>query len=177
MISIFQSLSALVSGAKAAPVRFYDSRNLTSQIHCGDVPPPNLDDLSHAELKNLVVALFEQLAELRRTNAALRDEIARLKGGPRRPNIKPSPDFQKFRETEGEGEDDAPTAMIGGSVAALTPDESCATPAGNSRRLSLTSFFSAFVQARRRLSDTPRGTPESGNWRWSSPSPASMSKA
>jgi hypothetical protein len=54
------------------------------------VPPTNLDDLSHAELKNLVVALFEQLAELRRTNAALRDEIARLKGGPRRPNIKPS---------------------------------------------------------------------------------------
>jgi hypothetical protein len=54
------------------------------------VPPTNLDDLSHAELKNLVVALFEQLAELRRTNAALREEIARLKGGPRRPNIKPS---------------------------------------------------------------------------------------
>jgi hypothetical protein len=54
------------------------------------VPPPNLDDLSHTELKNLVVALFEQLAELERTNAALRDEIARLKGGPRRPNIKPS---------------------------------------------------------------------------------------
>jgi hypothetical protein len=56
----------------------------------GMVPHANLDDLSHAELKNLVVALFEQLAELQRTNAALRDEIARLKGGPRRPNIKPS---------------------------------------------------------------------------------------
>ena len=60
-------------------VRLYDSRN-----------PANLDDLSHAELKNLVVTLLEQVAELQRTSAALRDEIARLKGGPRRPNIKPS---------------------------------------------------------------------------------------
>ena len=54
------------------------------------VPPANLDDLSHTELKNLVVALFEQIAELRRTIAAQAEEIARLKGGPRRPNIKPS---------------------------------------------------------------------------------------
>src|SRR5499427_3409394 len=54
------------------------------------VPPANLDDLSHAELKNLVVALFEQIAELRRTIAAQAEEIARLKGGPRRPNLKPS---------------------------------------------------------------------------------------
>jgi hypothetical protein len=54
------------------------------------VPPGNLDDLSHTELKNLVVTLFEQVAELRRTIAAQADEIARLKGGPRRPNIKPS---------------------------------------------------------------------------------------
>ena len=54
------------------------------------VPPGNLDDLSHTELKNLVVTLFEQVAELRRTITAQADEIARLKGGPRRPNIKPS---------------------------------------------------------------------------------------
>jgi hypothetical protein len=54
------------------------------------VPPANLDDLSHTELKNLVVALFEQVAELRRAIAAQADEIARLQGGPRRPNIKPS---------------------------------------------------------------------------------------
>ena len=54
----------------------------------GMVPPANLDDLSHAELKNLVVALFEQIAELRRTIAAQAEEIARLKGGPRRPNIR-----------------------------------------------------------------------------------------
>jgi hypothetical protein len=53
------------------------------------VPPANLDDLSHAELKNLIVVLFEQIAELRRTIAAQAEEIARRKGGPRRPNIKP----------------------------------------------------------------------------------------
>jgi hypothetical protein len=37
-----------------------------------------------------LVALFEQVAESRRTIAAQAEEIARLKGGPRRPNIKPS---------------------------------------------------------------------------------------
>jgi hypothetical protein len=52
--------------------------------------PGNLDDLSHTELKQLMVTLFEQMAEQQRTITALRDEIARLKGGPRRPNIKPS---------------------------------------------------------------------------------------
>jgi hypothetical protein len=54
------------------------------------VPPTDLDRLSHAELKGLVQQLFEMIAELQRTVAAQRDEIARLKGGPGRPNIKPS---------------------------------------------------------------------------------------
>jgi hypothetical protein len=53
-------------------------------------PPADLDRLSHAELKSLVIKQFEVIAELQRTVAALRDEIARLKGGPRWPNIKPS---------------------------------------------------------------------------------------
>ena len=38
----------------------------------------------------MVIKQFEMIAELQRTVATLRDEIARLKGGPGRPNIKPS---------------------------------------------------------------------------------------
>jgi Transposase IS66 family len=53
-------------------------------------PPEDLDRLSPAELKGLVVKQWEQLVELQRMVAALRDEIARLKGGPGRPNLKPS---------------------------------------------------------------------------------------
>jgi len=52
--------------------------------------PGNIDDLSPAELKRLVVKLLEEVADLRRTVAAQRDEIARLKGGPPRPDIKPN---------------------------------------------------------------------------------------
>lgn len=52
--------------------------------------PENIDDLSPAELKLLVVRLLEEVVDLRRTVAAQRDEIARLKGDPPRPNIKPN---------------------------------------------------------------------------------------
>jgi len=52
--------------------------------------PQDIDGLSPTELKDLVVQLLEKVAELGRTVAAQRDEIARLKGGPPRPNIKPS---------------------------------------------------------------------------------------
>ena len=54
------------------------------------VPPADLDRLSPAELKSLIIRLFEHIAELERTITTLRDEIARLNGGPGRPNIKPN---------------------------------------------------------------------------------------
>jgi hypothetical protein len=52
--------------------------------------PPDLEDLSPAELKTLVIALLTRVNELERTVAAQRDEIARLKKVPGRPRIKPS---------------------------------------------------------------------------------------
>jgi hypothetical protein len=54
------------------------------------VLPADIDRLSAADLKSLVLKLLEEVSGLRRTVAAQRDEITRLKGGPGRPNIKPS---------------------------------------------------------------------------------------
>ena len=51
-------------------------------------PPADIDALGLAELKNLVLELLAERAEFQRTIGALRDEIARLKGGPGRPDIK-----------------------------------------------------------------------------------------
>src|SRR5580700_1243430 len=53
-------------------------------------PLEDIDGLTPAKLKDLVLKLLEKVAALERTVAAQRDEIARLKGGPGRPNIKPN---------------------------------------------------------------------------------------
>src|SRR5277367_5756639 len=53
-------------------------------------PPEDINGLTPAKLKDLVLKLLEKVAALQRTVAAQRDEIARLKGGPGRPSIKPS---------------------------------------------------------------------------------------
>src|SRR5450631_2295439 len=52
--------------------------------------PADLDALLSAESKALVIALLGQVSDLQRTMLALRDEVARLKGGSGRPTIKPS---------------------------------------------------------------------------------------
>lgn len=52
--------------------------------------PPDLEDLSPAELKALVIALVAKVTTLEATVAAQRDEIARLKNMPPRPRFKPS---------------------------------------------------------------------------------------
>jgi hypothetical protein len=51
---------------------------------------PNVDDLGVDDLKKLVFQLLEKVAALEAENAALREEIARLKGLKGRPKIRPS---------------------------------------------------------------------------------------
>src|SRR5712691_10449881 len=50
---------------------------------------PDIDDLGTAELKRLLLEALAKIAELSAENAALRAEIARLKGLKGRPAIRP----------------------------------------------------------------------------------------
>ena len=51
---------------------------------------PDVEDLSVADLKKLVLQLLEEVAALKAENAALREEIARWKGLKGRPKLRPS---------------------------------------------------------------------------------------
>ena len=52
--------------------------------------PPDIDELSIADLKRLLLEALAKIADLTAENAALREEIARLKGLKGRPVVKPS---------------------------------------------------------------------------------------
>jgi hypothetical protein len=62
------------------------------------------------------------MAEQQRTIAVLRDEIARLKGGPRRPNIKPS-GMEKGTELELDKPSGEKDRKRGSTKSKLTIDE------------------------------------------------------
>ena len=61
---------------------------MRSKLHV--VVPADIADLSPAALRGLILALLAENAEQKRQIAELREEIARLKGQPGRPRIKPS---------------------------------------------------------------------------------------
>ena len=84
------------------------------------LPPADLDRFSHTELKDLVLKLLEEVAELRRTIAAQRDEIARLKGGSGRPKINPS---GMDRATEPKATAEGEPRRKGSTTSKLTIDE------------------------------------------------------
>jgi Transposase IS66 family len=106
-------------------------------------PPDDLDRLSLAELKGLAVEQWEQIVELQRMVAALRDEIARLKGGPPRPNLKPS-GMERGTEPKSPGSSGDGNRRRGSTRSKLSIDEErtvkVAAPPRGSRFKGYTSF-------------------------------------
>jgi hypothetical protein len=115
--------------------------------------PDDLDRLSSAELKGLVarqeeqlVQQREQIVELQRLVGALRDEVARLKGGPVRPNIKPNKPsgMEKATESKPPGDAGNKKRRRGSTRSRLTINEErtvkVATPPPGSRFKGYTSY-------------------------------------
>ena len=91
----------------------------------------------------MVVKQWEQMVELQRLVAALRDEIARLKGGPPRPNLKPS-GMERGTEPKPPGSGGGRKHPRGSTRSKLTIDEErtvkVAAPPHGSRFKGYTSF-------------------------------------
>src|SRR6266853_301136 len=104
-------------------------------------PPEDVDRLWHSELKGVVVQQWEQIVELQRMVASLRDEIARLKGGPGRPNIKPS-GMERGTEPKppGSGERKRPRGSTRSKLAIDEERTVTVTPPPGSRFKGYTSF-------------------------------------
>lgn len=86
--------------------------------------PPDMDAASPEELKELVQTLLEEVAELKRENAALRDENRRLKGGPPRPGVKPSGMAESANGgNKGQGQDSGKKRARGSKRSRLEIDE------------------------------------------------------
>jgi len=62
--------------------------------------PHDLDTATLDDLKRLVLSLVEEVGRLRADNAGLREEVARLKGLPAKPKLKPSGMEKKTERTE-----------------------------------------------------------------------------
>ena len=127
--------------------------------------PGDLDRLSSAELKDLVVRQEEQIVqqreqivELQRLVADLRDEIARLKGGPGRPNIKPNTKpsgMEKATEPKPSGNASNRKRRRGSTRSRLTIDEEqtvkVAAPPPGSRFKGYTSYVVQDLVIRRHV--------------------------
>src|ERR1700693_931496 len=106
--------------------------------------PDDLDRLSHAELKGLFVKQWEQMVELQRLVAALGDEIARLKGGPGRPNIKPS-GMERGTEPKPSGSSGDRKRPRGSTRSKLSTDEERTVKVATSPRGARLKGYTSFV--------------------------------